>query len=41
MWKHDKEIVEKATQDSPWGNMRKVARVTNIIGRSRKDAVKK
>ena len=41
MWKQDSEIVEKATQDSPWGNMRKIARVSNVIGRARSGATKK
>ena len=41
MWKQDEEIFEKAVIDSPWGNMRKVSRVSNVITRSRTGAMKK
>ena len=30
-WKNDKEIIEGAPQDSPWGNMRKVVRLSHGV----------
>lgn len=43
MWKQDREVVEGATQDSPWGNMRKVVNVshTDVKHQTRRDAVRK
>lgn len=30
-WKNDKEIIEGAPQESPWGNMRKVVRLSQGV----------